>query len=302
MNISKYKWALWTYIKTKKNAALYRSRKNKLKGKEFLSVLHYDIENWGDWVNRPLVEALSGKPAVSVDIDFKYAQKNQTQFDEGQVLYMVIGSIVAHADSQTVIWGAGLQNAGISLKEHPKKVCAVRGPLTREQLIWQGIHCDEVYGDPVLLMPRFYNPKVEKKYKIGVIAHRSDADNKYIRDFCEAHEDIKFINMRSRSMSTVDEILECEAILSTSLHGLIVADAYGIPSAWGRASEKIPGGYFKYRDYYQSIGEHDKTEPDLYINKPIERANLEPLLTLKKMDIDLDLLQKSCPFLGEGRP
>ncbi|MFD1079906.1 polysaccharide pyruvyl transferase family protein, partial [Longispora fulva] len=54
--------------------------------------------------------------------------------------------------------------------------------------------------------------------------------------------------------ATTKEILECEKVLSTSLHGLIVAHAYGIPAVWVKMSDKIFGNDIKYADYLESVG------------------------------------------------
>ena len=51
----------------------------------------------------------------------------------------------------------------------------------------------------------------------------------------------------------IDQICSCERILSSSLHGLIVSDAYQIPSCWIELTGKISGGYFKYYDYASSV-------------------------------------------------
>lgn len=51
---------------------------------------------------------------------------------------------------------------------------------------------------------------------------------------------------------TINKLLSCDRILSTSLHGLIAAHAYGIPALW------IKDGYintdgFKFKDYFSSV-------------------------------------------------
>ena len=51
----------------------------------------------------------------------------------------------------------------------------------------------------------------------------------------------------------VDELCACEYVISSSLHGLILAETYHIPTLWATFSDNINGGTFKYMDYYKSI-------------------------------------------------
>lgn len=60
------------------------------------------------------------------------------------------------------MWGAGVIDDAKELPAHPKKVLAVRGPLSRKYLLDRGIECPAVYGDPALLVPKVYHPSVTK--------------------------------------------------------------------------------------------------------------------------------------------
>lgn len=131
--------------------------------------------------------------------------------------------------------------------EHEKgfRVTATRGPYSEALLTGKPEGSVGVYGDPVWLLPRFYAPPVEKKWKLGVIVHLSElSDRAYeahvkpelIRYKIPAHlaDDVHLINtvtpismegMKER----IDEIRACERIVSTSLHGMVFAESYGIP-------------------------------------------------------------------------
>ena len=50
----------------------------------------------------------------------------------------------------------------------------------------------------------------------------------------------------------IEKILDSEFVISGSLHGLIIAEAYGIPARYMRLSDREP--LFKYLDYYLSTG------------------------------------------------
>ena len=50
---------------------------------------------------------------------------------------------------------------------------AVRGPLTREAILKEGGKCPEIYGDPAIIMPRLYTPKIGAKHKAGLILHHT---------------------------------------------------------------------------------------------------------------------------------
>ena len=290
------KWTVWKSLKS--TASLAKLQKRKLTSpKDAIKIVHRDIANWGDAVNVPLVESISQRKVLNCDIDARHYFGLPKNYDEDSI-YMVVGSIVGSADCQTIIWGAGLQSANDIPRQKPKKVCAVRGPLTAAALNENGIDAPSIFGDPVLLLPKYYDAKPEpKRYKVGIVAHRKDFHDPLVAKFTN-DPDILIINMRDCTNRIVDKIASCDGIISTSLHGVIVADAYGVPSAWGRVSERIPGGFFKYKDYYLSIGD-PQNEPDIYFGESTTKSDLISAPRRRTLNIDLDSLYQACPFKSE---
>ena len=93
-----------------------------------------------------------------------------------------------------------------------------------EILVKSGINCPEIYGNPALLMPVIYDKAVSKKYHLGVILHHN---HQYFKEKF-MHANVKWIDVyRSYSdiENFIDEVLACDAVLSSSLHELIVPNA-----------------------------------------------------------------------------
>ena len=179
--------------------------------------------------------------------------------------------------------------------EGPLAIHAVRGPLTRDSLLDQGIDCPEVYGDPALLLPRFFHPRVEKKYDIGIIPHYADKDHPWVERNATGPE-VRVIDIESDIEEFVRAVLSCEVILSSSLHGLICADAYGLPATWIRLSNRLDGGSFKFRDYRKSIGADDpiptQIEASTTLREASRSAAREPLrIDLRKLLLSFPLLR-----------
>lgn len=105
-----------------------------------------NTQNFGDSLNPILVNILTGKKVEWVK---SYSPKEH---------YITIGSILETATKDTIVWGSGFISEHKHCFEKPKKVCAVRGPKSREILINDGIECPKVYGDPALLLPKIYSP------------------------------------------------------------------------------------------------------------------------------------------------
>ena len=199
-------------------------------------------------------------------------------------------------NKNTIIWGAGVIDNKASLPDKPLKVLAVRGPLSREYLLRKGVECPEIYGDPAMLMKYIYKPKqTQNKYKLGIIPHYDDYDNPLLDTF-KKHSDILFIKMEGYNKWTdvIDQIVNCEYIISSSLHGLIMAETYDIPNLWIEISGKLLGGHFKFHDFFQSIG-YDRQAPF-----PIKGKTIKQILATKsdyvKGHIDLTPLIKCSPF------
>ena len=216
---------------------------------------------------------------------------------------LVIGSTIDMlCRENTEVWGAGIIDGTKPLKCTPKKVYAVRGPLTRKVLLEQGVDCPEIYGDPALLVSKYYQPEVKKKYKYGFIAHVSNLDkveHLLLDDMpIKDREDTLIIDLSKYDKWTdiPDQICSCESIISSSLHGLIMAEAYNIPNVWIEFGKPLIGGHFKFHDFFTSIG-RDREEPVFVKDNKIEmKKTNENLKEWQAGHLDLAPLLKACPF------
>lgn len=250
--------------------------------------------NWGDDLNYYFFNMITGKKVVLLP-DTKLAEK--IPFEN----FLCIGSTIMSFDMRnTIVWGAGLLNdkMGFKVKSRPKQILAVRGPLTRKWLLEQGIDCPEVYGDPALLLPKFFKPQVTAHYKIGIIPHYIDIDNRVVNRISK-WENTKIIKTSGFNdwKEFINLINSCDFVISSSLHGVIVAEAYGIPVIWSKfeGTNYIPGWDFKFHDFFESI---DKpfTEP-VEINEKMSFEEIQIVANKwHKAKINLDGLLNSCPF------
>ena len=244
--------------------------------------------NWGDDINSFFLKEISTRPIILYHECFltKILKKEN---------YVVIGSTIDMlVNQQSVIWGAGLMNEQPQRIVKPKKICAVRGPKTRDVLVMHGITCPPIYGDPALLLPLYYHPKSLKKYKIGIIPHYTEKE--FIPKQILNNKDIHYIKIQGYLswLDFVEEIYACEYIISSSLHGLIIAEAYKIPNIWIEFKDAPQRSQFKYNDFYASIG---KIVSPYIINKDTNlEALLEALQNWSPGYINIEPLVKSCPF------
>lgn len=245
--------------------------------------------NWGDYVNLVLAGFISSKKVFP----YLYVTSKKTIAMMGSILPWAI-------DENTIVWGSGCLDSNDPLWKNinkPKQVLAVRGPLTRDVLLKNSIDCPEIYGDPALLFPRYYSPQIEKKYQYGVILHVSTNITESILSKVESIYGTSVLLINPKKFNHwnefIDSILSCKNILSSSLHGIIIADAYHIPNVWISVTNmEHPDNNFKFKDYYLSVGK-DTINPIDFTNKP---SIINTLETWTEPVIDLDRLLEVCPL------
>ena len=176
---------------------------------------------------------------------------------------LATGSIIRFARAGQTVWGSGAMRA--TDRPDPRaRYLAVRGPLTRRAVLKAGGSCPEVYGDPALLLPELVNGPVPKVHDLGLVPHYVDRAIVAGLHPNEHRIDV----LRADPLEVVREIRQCRAVVSSSLHGVIVAHAFGIPAAWVRWSDKLSGDDTKFHDYAASVGWAAVPCPDLASAEP----------------------------------
>lgn len=242
--------------------------------------------NWGDALNPYLINYITGYNVVNIHDTLNLSRKP---------VYSVIGSVLDGSDDAgLVVWGSGFKFGDGFFRKPPREIKAIRGPYTRENILRQGILCPEVYGDPALLLPRYYMPVSLKSYRLGIVAHCVDQGAGVVDKWRE-NDDVLIIDIMSGIQQFVDSICSCKFIASSSLHGLIAADAYGVPSRWIKISDRIDGGSFKFKDYYASQGVEGIEPVVIRTESDIDKI-YDGHRGIVVNNVDIDKLLGACPI------
>lgn len=245
--------------------------------------------NWGDLIPYYIIRKLSNTTKLSENSVFNVKQPN------GVYSIYSTGSVMHFTKKGCIVWGTGCIDYD-HIGEIPQKIYAVRGPNTRLELLKRGISCPEVFGDPALLFPKIYNPNIEKKYKWGIIPHYIEYERANHIQMIKNLESMGFfiIDICAGEEEFINQLLQVENVLSSSLHGLIAADAYGIPNARVNISNRLHGHHFKFVDYYLSVKR--KIDYGLQLTDNTTMDEIENLHLNRSIDIDLDKLLEVAPW------
>ena len=248
--------------------------------------------NWGDDLNYYFISHLTKRPIVFLH---RFWLAKKLNFKN----YLCIGTLldaVNYSRESTIVWGTGVSGQD-RLFTNPKEIRSVRGKKSIEFLQQKNMPYPALVGDPALILPLFYQPKnKEKKYKLGIIPHVIDLEHPVIKQIqSENSNEVLIINLSKFDKWTdiIDQICSCESIASSSLHGLITSDTYGVPNCWIELSGKISGGHFKFHDYASSVNRTFKGPITMHtnINQIIEECKQWTQPTINHGD-----MLKSCPF------
>ncbi len=258
--------------------------------------LHWCVSNnVGDALNYWLIKKITGRNVC-------WVPKESPNWK-----FICVGSILNWADKNCGVWGAGLANQ-TDLVSEDAKIYSVRGPISEEIAIECGaaVECEGVYGDPALLTSKYYWGNYGRKnYKVGLIPHYADYHDleKYDPSFETVEnyfEGIKIINVFDPIEKIVDEIKDCEVILSSSLHGLILADSYGVPNKHVKISDYVLGDGTKFNDYFLSVNRTYNVPTHLSRLVWYKHNELVEMVNDEYQSINLEDMQdgllRTCPF------
>jgi pyruvyltransferase len=259
-----------------------------IKSKDYIVLSWFDdIPNWGDQLSPIIVNQLSNKNIVNY---------NNLLYNDKPV-YFAIGSILnSMAIKKSTIWGSGFISTRGKVNKKPGCIFAVRGPKTRDLLTRNGISCPDIYGDPAIIYKNYYRPIIKKKYDFGIILHYND--RKYFSNMNIKNKDmysINFIDVRSSIKSIIDQVSSCNKIISSSLHGIIAADMYDVPSYWFKFKNNLRNDDFKFYDYYASHNVYN-IKPNIY-EKSLEIEEIIDECSARNIDKQKAELLANCPFL-----
>jgi pyruvyltransferase len=165
-----------------------------------------------------------------------------------------MGSILEKATDDSVVLGSGFLRRPEAPIQVSARYVAVRGRLSREHIRAEG---HVFLGDPMVLLDRVFKPSSKKTHAMGLVPHISEFST--LRRL--SPEGVNVINPADSPWKVVEAIASCERVMSQSLHGLIVADALGIPNLWLAPSASMAGGEFKFLDYFSTLDSAKQLHP-----------------------------------------
>jgi len=206
------------------------------------------------------------------------------------------------------VWGAGfiappgLRDGLLELPARPLVIHAVRGRLTLERLRVMGedVSCTAL-GDPGLLARLLVSAEPPPpRYRLGLVAHYVDERDPVFARILSRVPATRMIRVNATPARFLAELRECEVVLSSAMHGLIAADALGIPNARLHVADRITGGDYKFHDYYSVFNADPRplSRAELWNLTAADVSRVEAAYAIRRADVDrvIDALLAACPF------
>lgn len=231
-----------------------------LKGNGLKAYWYRETVNFGDLLTPIVLRHHGFTPVHGYP---KYAQLAST------------GSILEHLpdDFGGFIVGSGFISADSRRPFAKARVLAVRGTHTRERIEGHSNHIQ--LGDPGLYAAQLMGARRSPTCALGIIPHHSNLAAPYFAKIkARAPQEVRMISPVAQPEAVFTQMQDCEMILSSSLHGLILADALGIPSIWC-GEPTLLGGNFKFFDYASAVARTDWA--------PVELSGAETLDDLRAL-------------------
>lgn len=236
------------------------------------------VPNFGDRISADIVAAVSGCPVRHAD------HPSADLFAIGSIMSRV-AKAVRRADVPVgpCVWGTGVMGIrGPELQTDKVQFAAVRGPLTQTLLDLPTM----ALGDPGLLITDVVKAPARDLSRIGIVLHVTETPDPALLARSKADGRFEFIDVTDKDhLGVVRKIASCGHVISSSLHGLIVADAFGVPNSWMVNSHIHTGAAFKFHDYALAIRRlmnepirlEDVLSVGLTTDTPDYCAHIEPL-------------------------
>lgn len=199
-----------------------------------------------------------------------YEPTNPQLYGVGSILHMI------DRNTSKYIWSSGMMYNVHELHTQYDPI-ALRGKLTAKQFI--NDTTNTALGDGGLILEKIYTPKRDwsyrPRYKLGIFPNYADIVNMRddpIEKFnVFKSPDVLLIDPRNFVETVVNQCYSCENIISSSLHGAVISDSYGINNAIFASRETklalhVMQGSFKFRDYYSAF-DIDFKEPKIFLDK-----------------------------------
>jgi pyruvyltransferase len=170
---------------------------------------------------------------------------------------LTVGSVLHLARDGDVVWGSGLNpKPGGEPVAARLDLRAVRGPRTAALLSGRlGSAVAEAYGDPALLLgalfPHLVRTGRERTRALTVVPNLNE-----LAGIARAARR-EVLNPRARVRHVLRTIAASRFVVGSSLHGVILAEALGVPA---RAVRGDAESALKYEDYYLATGRDPDAE------------------------------------------
>ncbi|EEC47341.1 predicted protein [Phaeodactylum tricornutum CCAP 1055/1] len=195
-----------------------------------------------------------------------------------EICLFTVGSVFFLVRDNDHLWGTGSIDGQRQICQNEAKnltVYSVRGPKTanlvkrwcRDKLHTpfrgiSGISQELGFGttgDPGFLVAHLF----ENEFKYDSAAAPLDYCviphyfNRKINDLKSVPKE-QILSVQQSWQSMIKKMLRCKFIISSSLHGVILSESFGIPVRWLSRNNRVAP--FKFHDYFESFGYRNATE------------------------------------------